>query len=601
MPVYLADSVVAPTLGETLLSGDELVLETAAGPFSLPACIDTDAELRAVCDLAAEGVELDWSPEQFLEPAAEACAAGARDQEILAAFYRACQERHREGLDGLWPHVLRNAFMPAFIGRFDLVVGNPPWVNWESLPLAYRERTRTLWERSGLFVHGGMAAMLGSGKKDVSMLMSYVVTERLLKEHGRLGFVITQTVFKTAGAGQGFRRFKVGELGPTMAVERVDDLVDLNPFVGATNRTALFTWRRDAPTTYPVPYVLWQRTKSGALHADLSLDDVHAVVRPLNLVAAPVRHDDPTSAWLTAPLAVVPGLRRLAEVEEPAYNAHAGVYSGANGVYWLDTSGSPSADGIATVTNRHDIGRTSVPKRHGRVESELVHPLLRGSDIHRWSAEPSTHILFVQDPRTRRGIDEETMRVHYPNALAYLEQFEQILRQRRGLRAVLDRGDAPYWSMFGVGQYTLAPYKVMWRDQAAEFVAAVVSPSEPLPFPNHKVIFIGTERADEAHYLCALLNSSAVRAFVASYAIETQISTHTARYVRLPAFEASNGRHRHLAAASRAAHEAVARGDDPDEEAVDVAAAGLWDLTATDVVELRRYLSRLLKRDLRES
>lgn len=253
VPVYLGDSVVTPALGETLLSEGRLVLETVAGPFALPACIDTGDELRDVCDLAAEGIERSWTVEDYVEHAAAVTDAAATDQAILAEFYEACLERHAQGLDGLWPHVMRNAFMPAFIGRFHLVVGNPPWVNWESLPAAYRERTRPLWERSGLFVHGGMAAMLGAGKKDVAMLMSYVATDKLLEENGRLAFVITQTVFKTAGAGQGFRRFRVGETGPHIHVDQVDDLVDLNPFVGATNRTALVTWTRDRRTRYPRP------------------------------------------------------------------------------------------------------------------------------------------------------------------------------------------------------------------------------------------------------------------------------------------------------------------------------------------------------------
>ena len=70
--------------------------------------------------------------------------------------------------------------MPAFLNRFDDVIGNPPWVNWESLPATYFECTDALWREAGLFVHSGMAAMLGAGKKDVAMLMSYVVSERAL-------------------------------------------------------------------------------------------------------------------------------------------------------------------------------------------------------------------------------------------------------------------------------------------------------------------------------------------------------------------------------------------------------------------------------------
>lgn len=129
VPVYLADSIVMPAQGQTLLSGDRLELPTAAGTYALPVCIDTERELREVCDLAARALDRGWQAEDFVNPAAAICQASASERDVLRDFYDRCQEQHKRGLNGLWPYVLRNAFMPAFIGQFDLVIGNPPWVN----------------------------------------------------------------------------------------------------------------------------------------------------------------------------------------------------------------------------------------------------------------------------------------------------------------------------------------------------------------------------------------------------------------------------------------------------------------------------------------
>lgn len=598
VPVYLADSVVMPALGETLLSEGRLVLETVAGPFALPICIDTGEELRDVCDLAAEGIERQWTVEDYVERAATVTDAAPADRAVLAEFYEACLDRHAQGLDGLWPHVMRNAFMPAFIGRFDLVVGNPPWVNWESLPKAYRERTRPLWEKTGLFAFRGRRAGLGHGKVDVAMLMSYVATDELLEENGRLAFVITQTVFKTAGAGKGFRRFRVGDTGPHIHVDQVDDLVDLNPFVGATNRTALLTWTRDRRGRYPVRYVLWQRTAPGAIDLSLTLDEVGARTRQLALVAAPVSASDATSAWLTAPRDLVPALRKIAENDERFYEAHAGVYSGgANGVYWLTVDGLPDVHGRVAVTNLHDIGKTTIPQRYGRVEQELVHPLVRGRDVSRWRVTPSASILFVHDVTTGAGYSEELMRKRYPGALAFLEGFENILRRRAAYRLYFQPTD-PYWSMFDVGEYTLAPHKVVWKYIATDFAAAVLSSDEIAALPDHRLMIVACEKQDEAHYLCGLLNSLPVRVFIAAYVVGTQISTHVLTYVSAPKFDPDVPQHRALAAASRAAHEAVSNDDEPDEDAVDRAAAQLWGLTDAELDAMRRFHDQLRKRDL---
>jgi SAM-dependent methyltransferase len=434
IPVYLADSIVMPALGETLVSGDSLLLETAAGTFSLPTCVDTGDALRSVCDLAAAGIESGQPLDAFVEDAASACSANSRAREVLADFYRDCLEQHELGdRDALWPHVLRNAFMP---------------------------------------------------------------------------------------------------------------------------------------------------------------------------VAAPVRDDDRTSAWLTAPAELVPALRKLAENGAPSYTAHEGVNTGgANGVLWVSIEGSRDAAGTVPISNLHDVGKTRVPKKYGRAESELIHPLVRGSDVRRWSAHPSAHLLLVQDSRERRGIDSQTMSDTYPQTLAFLAQFEKLLRARAAFRRYYTRGKGgsrvetgPYWSMFNVGTYTLAPYKVVWKDIATEFAAAVVESSDSIVVGTHTVMEIACSSADEAHYISGLLNSTPARTLVASY-VATHISTHTVQVLHVPRFDLSVKMHRALAEASRAAHAAVAAGQPPNERAVDAAARRLWGLTTQDIDSMHEYLDRLLKRD----
>jgi len=94
------------------------------------------------------------------------------------------------------------------------------------------------------------------------------------------------------------------------------------------------------------------------------------------------------------------------------------------------------------------------------------------------------------------------------------------------------------------------------------------------------------------------LNSTPVRLFVASYALSTAIATHPAGYIKIPRFESTDAGHAALVTASRAAKRAVASGKPADEDAVDVAAARLWKLTAKDVVAMRDFLDVLRRRDL---
>lgn len=604
IPVYLADSIVSPILKD-LQFGDRLQLETAAGRFDLPACVDTETELRDICDLATKGLDEGWPDEDFVKRAARACKANADERKILEAFYIRCREQHAGEVDGIWPRIFRNAFMPAFLEPFDLVAGNPPWVNWEHLPASYRKRTRPLWDDMGLFVHGGMEAMLGAGKKDVAMLMSYTVTDRLLRDTGRLAFVITETVFKTSGAGQGFRRFKVGKSGPPIKVMHVDEMIDLNPFEGATNRTALVTWERGKPTRYPVGYTAWQRIVQRRIGRSATNEDVEGMTRRLKLAASPVSTNDPTSPWITAPRSLVKALRKLAAAgEEPAYSAHEGVNSGgANGVYWLSVDGEADEEGLVPVTNLHDVGKKKIPKRYGRIESELLHPLVRGTDVKRWRAETWNHILFVQDPESREGIDIQTMQDRFPGALGFISQFEAELKRRAAYKRYYARGSgakrpkAPFWSMFDVGPYTLAPHRVVWKDIASDFAAAVMPRCDVIPLPAHTVILLACDSDEEAHFVCGLLNSVPARTLIASY-VATHISTHTTKVVHVPKFDPESRTHAAIVEASRTAHAVAAQGGEPDQAAVDNAAGELWGLTADEIAGMREFLERFRKRDL---
>ena len=83
----------------------------------------------------------------------------------------------------------------------------------------------------------------------------------------------------------------------------------------------------------------------------------------------------------------------------------------------------------------------STMKRRVLSIEDLLYPLLRGRDVGRWVAEPSLWILMMQDPRSRRGIDESIVQERYPKTWAYLKGFEGPLRERSGFKRYFTRKD----------------------------------------------------------------------------------------------------------------------------------------------------------------
>ncbi|MFA0742827.1 MAG: hypothetical protein DFNUSKGM_002958, partial [Candidatus Fervidibacter sacchari] len=209
IPVYLADSIRTPAIGETLLTAGAYEFPTAVGAFLVPAVLCTKERFDKFCTILEESVQAELQPEVFvhrIERELRLSPLGwqRHDAKQAQAVYEQVLDLHRQGMNGLWARLLKNNFAPLTVGQFDYIVGNPPWVNWEHLPDGYRNSTKDLWIRyqlAGTFKGG--RPRLGAVKVDISALMTYTVMERLLKLGGRLGFVITQSLFKTAGAGAG--------------------------------------------------------------------------------------------------------------------------------------------------------------------------------------------------------------------------------------------------------------------------------------------------------------------------------------------------------------------------------------------------------------
>lgn len=610
IPVYLCDSILTPQSQRTptrpLEHQKDIPVPSTQKEFWIPEELVDKGQVDPLCNLLEQCVVRNYSPQEFLARAQR--ELGWKDPltgRSLAELYEKVLKLEEEGRNGLWARLIKNAFAPVYRASppFDYIAGNPPWVNWESLADEYREATKKLWQDYGLFSLKGHAARLGGGKKDVAMLMLYTAADNYLKEGGRLGFVITQTVFKTKGAGDGFRRFQLGKEGHFLRVMSVQDLVQLNPFEGATNRTSTVILEKGGPTEYPVPYTLWRRTKAGRIAADLSMKELETRTKRSVLSAAPVSATEPTSPWLTASSAALAALKKI--IGPSPYIAHAGACTWANGVYWLRVL-EKRADGLLVVENLHDVGKTSIRKLPPRlIEPDLVYPLLRGRDVSRWLSRPSAHILMVQDPVKRVGYDESWLKVSYPHTYSYLKEFEDVLRQRSGYKKYFNSDKDAFYSMYDVAQYTFAPYKVVWRYIANDFILSVVSitstgtPENKVVVPDCKLMLIPFQNGGEAYFTCGIANSSVARFIVKGYTVGTQLAPHILHNVSIPEYDSSNQLHEALASLSQRAHDLASKGKAGEdalrkvEAEIDRLAAKLWGITDEELEEIRRALAEI--------
>ncbi len=605
IPIYLCDSIMTPQEGKDLFSRGILRFNTAVGPFSLPQSLIKANFIDKLSNLLEESVKLELNKEQFIERLCHELPLipekDSRDIEVVCNLYENLLSLQRQGINGIWARIIKNAFAPLFAEDFDYIAGNPPWVNWESLPENYRRDTFELWQEHKLFSYKGFEAILGKAKDDISILMLYVAMDKYLKRGGKLGFLITQSVFKTAGAGQGFRRFQLGN-GEHIQVQHVDDMVELQPFEGASNRTSVVILQKGRKTKYPMPsYLYWRKTVRGkSVAIDSSLNDVLQMTERKQFVAEPVDEKNPTSPWLTGKPKAIKAVRNV--LGQSDYVAHAGCYTGgANGVYWVDVV-DKRPDGLVVVSNITKGAKREVENIQMAIEPDLLYPLLRGRDVKRWQAEPSAHILVTHLPGMRlNAIPEDEMKTDYPKTYLHLKRFEAILRERAAYKRYF-RPDNPFYSMFNVGDYTFAPYKVVWPWISVDVRAAVVSESEGKPVcPEHNTSFLDLLSEDEANFICALLNSAvgdfSIRAFYSGGGGGIG-SPSVLQNIRIPKFDSTDRVHQELAGLSQNAHYAVTIGDEAGlrelEQRIDELAAQIWRLTGDELKEIQTSLEELL-------
>lgn len=613
IPVYLCDSILTPS-DDVFIPGNQPTLglrtgrysfPTAVGTFAIPASLVSAQSVDVLANLLEESVTMKLSLDQFARKASQVLSLDPEkaqdDTKLVTELYGHLRKLDGEGINGIWARIIKNAFAPVFSGRFDLVAGNPPWVNWSSLPEEYRTRTRPVWSYYGLFTHAGLRARLGSAMDDISILLTYVAADRYLSARGRLGFVITQTILKSEGGGQGFRRLRLANR-EWLQVVWVDDFSSIQVFDGPSNRTAIIILSKGRQTRFPVAYGYWRKVAHRqSLPTDAPLTHIISLTSMSIWRAQPIRTDEPTSPWFTGRGRAYEGVRKL--VGEAPYQARMGVHCHGNGAYWLEFI-TQRPNGPILVRNIAEAGRSEIDSVEASLETEFVYPLLRGKDVQQWRAKSELLILV---PHSRQspavGVEQSLLQEVAPKTLAYLTRFEAFLRARSGYRQFFSAQRAPFWSMYNVGPYTFAPYKVVWRYIAGDFTTAVVSSASTpwgenkLVIPETKLVLIPFQSETEAHFVCAQLASSPARFLVMSYIVNIQMATHVMKYVKLQRYNPKATLHMELAKLSREAHGNV-RADEGEasgqiQTRIDELATVLWGLSRRELNDMIASLAEL--------
>ena len=142
--------------------------------------------------------------------------------------------------------------------RADIVVGNPPWQNFNDLPPHYKEVVKPYYFRYHLAPRS-RELLLGGSRIDIAAVVIAKCLIENLNENGRAYFFMPLSLLLNGAAHRSFRSYRLGET--EFAVERVHDFKNKSIFEGVGTRYGLVAFQRDKKQAFPIPYFEFESGK----------------------------------------------------------------------------------------------------------------------------------------------------------------------------------------------------------------------------------------------------------------------------------------------------------------------------------------------------
>ncbi|MDQ6872103.1 MAG: N-6 DNA methylase [Gemmatimonadota bacterium] len=373
----------------------------------------------------------------------------------------------------------------AAAGGFNIIIGNPPWVRVHEVAEASRARLRNdfVVYRTAAWESGAGAAGAGRGFS-AQIDLSALFVERscdLLRPGGTMALLLPSKLWRSL-AGGGVRQLL---LNRTELASLEDRSESLSQFEAAVYPSLLVSRKRP-------------RSASSAhqlCDAKVCLPDrtVRWCVRPEAL-----RFDEtPGSPWILLP--------------PPARNAFELIRS-AGIAFSSSTFGRPLL-GVKTGYNRayvvrvdgveDDVALISAADRHGRIEREMLRPLIRGETLGAWRTIGQREYLVWTH------CDSNLPRYDLP---PLVRRWLNPFRDQLGGRADL-HGRMPWWTVFRTESARCDRARVIWADFGTRPRAIAVEAGDPI-VPLNTCYAVACDTVGDAHSLAALLNSPLVSAWL---------------------------------------------------------------------------------------
>lgn len=579
VPVYLGDSSYVPrpkNIGAVECL--EYVISTEKGPLNvlLPRSAVADVKQFSKTMTRLEQLIAIEDVDQVAKAIRSIIPTKDRTKEVrqeIDALAERLVDLQRNNWDGIWARIISNFLTTSNLGRFDAIVGNPPWIDWKNLPQGYRERIKQLCVDRRLFSGDSIT---GGINLNVCALIANVAAQNWLKNSGTIGFLMPENLIFQQSY-EGFRNFYL-DGSKRLYFQR---LVDWNkagkPFAPVGHRfLGFFISKTKQDYAQGIPVVRFVK-KANDKKSNIFPLEHYAHTQKFSDMAHIFDREDAvaltagTSTAFSYATSAAEGKKFSLVAGECSYPGREGVEIFPQELFLLKIDGDQKLrKGSAYVTNyQSDRSKHKVAKSTFLIETEMLFPLVKGTDIERFHIESSGWVVpFPYKDGARSPISSAELAANAPNLMSYFFKNKSSFEDQTNYNAKIigEKHNSEYYALARVGAYSYGAHFVAFRDNT-KWQAAVVS-TLPVPwsktemkrpvFQNHAVSI--SQRVDgsyitenEAHYICAIFNAPIVARLIVN---SSDSRTYKIRPpVRVPPYDERNELHLALVNLSRKGHD----------------------------------------------
>lgn len=331
-----------------------------------------------------------------------------------------------------------------------LVIGNPPWVTNSKLSSL---ESGNLPTKSNFKNHSGLDAMTGKGNFDIGEYITLMMFDAFQNSNGHFAFLVKNSVIKNVVFDQQQRNYKIAGLQKLT----IDSKKEFNVSVEAS---LLYCKLNETPEFVCNEFDFYNHSKLVNQFGWVNDKFVS------NIEHYKHSHD-------------IDGLS--------PFEWRQGIKHDCSSIMELDRVNGHFVNGLQQEIN---------------LEEDLVYGVLKSSDLKQTVIDKTRKFTIITQKKV--GQDTSFIKKDFPKTFSYLHKN----KAQFALRKSSIYNNKPDYSIFGIGDYSFAPYKISISGLYKNYSFNLVLPQDGKPIMLDDTCYLlGFDKVEFAAYTLILLNS----------------------------------------------------------------------------------------------